>query len=90
MKNVINRVLSARLNAHSLYRVILQINSSDFVKIILLGIDNYVLTLRKRLFCNATLALLPCKTVCFGTQNDRFCNVLTARLLYNRYSCKKY
>lgn len=50
MKNVINRVLSARLNAHGLYRVILQINSSDFVKIIFLGIDNYVLTLQKRLF----------------------------------------
>lgn len=50
MKNVINRIPSARLNAHSLYRVILQINSSDFVKIIFLGIDNYVLTLRKRLF----------------------------------------
>ena len=79
MKNVINRVLSARLNAHSLYRVILQINSSDFVKIILLGIDDCVLALRKRLFCNATLALLPCKTVCFGTQNNRFCNVLIAK-----------
>ena len=90
MKNVINRVPSARLNAHSLYRVILQINISDFVNIILLEIDNCVLALRKRLFCNATLALLPCKTVCFGTQNNRFCNVLTARLLYNRYSCKKY
>lgn len=50
MKNVINRVLSARLNAHGLYRVILQINSSDFVKIILLEIDNCVLTLQKRLF----------------------------------------
>ena len=63
MKNVINRVPSARLNAHSLYRVILQINSSDFVKIILLEIDNCVLALRKRLFCNATLALLPCKMI---------------------------
>ena len=50
MKNVINRIPSARLNAHSLYRVILQINSSDFVKIILLEIDNCALALRKRLF----------------------------------------
>jgi len=50
MKNVINRILSARLNAHSLYRVILQINSSDFVKIILLEIDDCALTLQKRLF----------------------------------------
>lgn len=46
MKNVINRILSARLNAHSLYRVILQINSSDFVKIILLEIDDCALTLQ--------------------------------------------
>ena len=50
MKNVINRIPSARLNAHGLYRVILQINSSDFVKIILLGIDDCILALRKRLF----------------------------------------
>ena len=50
MKNVINRIPSARLNTHGLYRVILQINSSDFVKIILLGIDDCALALRKRLF----------------------------------------
>ena len=50
MKNVINCVPSARLNAHGLYRVILQINSSDFVKIILLEIDDCALTLQKWLF----------------------------------------
>lgn len=50
MRNVINRVPSARLNAHGLYRVILQINGSDFVKIILLEIDYCALTLQKWLF----------------------------------------
>ncbi|PDP68941.1 hypothetical protein CLI70_03345 [Prevotella intermedia] len=47
-----------------------------FVKIILLKNDNCVLTLRKRLFCVAKPTLLPCKTAAFGTQNNRFCNML--------------
>ncbi|ATV27889.1 hypothetical protein CTM63_01295 [Prevotella intermedia] len=48
----------------------------SFVKIILLKNDNCVLTLRKRLFCVAKPTLLPCKTAAFGTQNNRFCNML--------------
>ena len=48
------------------------------------------MTLRKRLFYNAKPTLLPCKTVAFGTQNNRFCNALIIRWLRNRYSCEKY
>ncbi|ATV33960.1 hypothetical protein CUC00_09320 [Prevotella intermedia] len=42
------------------------------------------------MFCDAKQPLLPCKTYAFRTQNNRFCNTLTARLLDNRYSCEKY
>ncbi|PDP61019.1 hypothetical protein CLI71_02080 [Prevotella intermedia] len=54
-------------------------NHLDFVKIILLISDNFVLALRKRLFCVAKPTLLPCKTAAFRTQNNRFCNTLTKR-----------
>ncbi|ATV37136.1 hypothetical protein CUB95_00400 [Prevotella intermedia] len=46
--------------------------------------------MRKRLFCDAKLTLLPCKTAAFGTQNNRFCNALTESKLYDRYACEKY
>ena len=62
----------------------------DFVNIILKENDNFDLTLRKRLFCNAKPTLLPCKTAAFGTQNNRFCNALTANKLHDRYACEKY
>ncbi len=52
--------------------------------------DNFDLTLRKRLFCNAKPTLLPCKTAAFGTQNNRFCNALMQSGLYNSYACEKY
>ena len=51
-------------------------NSLGFVKIITSKNDNFVLMLRKRLFCEVKPTLLPCKTVAFGMQNNRFCNVL--------------
>ena len=63
---------------------------SDFVNIILKENDNFDLTLRKRLFCNAKPTLLPCKTAAFGTQNNRFCNALTTSKLHDRYACEKY
>ncbi|ATV37250.1 hypothetical protein CUB95_01040 [Prevotella intermedia] len=50
-----------------------------FVKIILKKNDNFDLTLRKRLFCNAKPTLLPCKTAAFVMQNNRFCNALIER-----------
>ena len=62
----------------------------DFVNIILKENDNFDLTLRKRLFCDAKPTLLPCKTAAFGTQNNRFCNALTANKLHDRYACEKY
>ncbi|ATV33568.1 hypothetical protein CUC00_02570 [Prevotella intermedia] len=62
----------------------------DFVKIILLKSDNCALALRKRLFCNAKPTLLPCKTAAFGTQNNRFCNVLINNKLHGSYACEKY
>ena len=65
-------------------------NHLGFVKIILKENDNFVFTLRKRLFCNAKPTLLPCKTAAFAMQNNRFCNVLIIRWLGNRYSCEKY
>ena len=58
-------------------------NRSDFVNIILKKNDNFDLTLRKRLFCDAKPTLLPCKTAAFGTQNNRFCNALTANKLHD-------
>ena len=54
-------------------------NSLNFVKIILVKNANFVLALRKRLFCNAKQPLLPSKTYAFTLQNNRFCNALIAR-----------
>ena len=65
-------------------------NLSVFVKIIRWENDNFGLTLRKRRFCVAKQPLLPCKTYAFGMQNNRFCNTLVTRWLYNRYACDKY
>ena len=65
-------------------------NTFDSVKINSLKNGNCVLALRKRLFCNAKPTLLPCKRAAFGMQNNRFCNVLIANLLCNKYSCEKY
>ncbi|PIK20694.1 hypothetical protein CTI18_04825 [Prevotella intermedia] len=41
--------------------------------------DNFDLTLRKRLFCDAKEPLLPCKTYAFTMQNNRFYNTLVTR-----------
>ena len=65
-------------------------NNLGFVKIIALKIDNFVLALRKRLFCEVKPTLLPCKTAAFGMQNNRFCNALIIKWLNNRYACEKY
>ena len=62
-------------------------NSFVFVKIILLKNSNFVLALRKRLFCAAKPTLLPCKRATFGMQNNRFCNVLITRLLGSSCAC---
>ena len=51
--------------------------------------DNFDLTLRKRLFCDAKPTLLPCKTATFGMQNNRFYNTLIYRWLYNSYTYEK-
>ena len=51
--------------------------------------SNFVLALRKRLFCRPKEALLPCKTATFRTQNNRFCNALITSGLNNSYSCEK-
>ena len=32
--------------------------------------------------------ILPCKTAAFGTQNNRFCNALIVRPLYEYYVCE--
>ena len=64
-------------------------NHSDFVNIILKENDNFDLTLRKRLFCDAKPTLLPCKTAAFGTQNNRFCNALITNELHKSYACEK-
>ncbi|APW33262.1 hypothetical protein BWX39_11390 [Prevotella intermedia ATCC 25611 = DSM 20706] len=48
------------------------------------------MALRKRLFCIAKQPLLPCKTYAFGTQNNRFCNVLMYNELCNSCACEKY
>ena len=42
-------------------------NTLNLVKIILKKNGNFVLALRKRLFCNAKQPLLPCKTYAFRT-----------------------
>ncbi|ATV37973.1 hypothetical protein CTI16_01520 [Prevotella intermedia] len=54
-------------------------NTADFVKIICKKIDNFDLTLRKWLFCDAKEPLLPCKTYAFTMQNNRFYNTLVTR-----------
>ena len=51
---------------------------------------NLDLTLRKRLFCVAEPTLLQRKTAAFGMQNNRFCNVLVANKLHDRYAYEKY
>ena len=51
----------------------------NFVKIILIENDNFDLTLRNLLFCDAKEPILPCKTYAFGTQNNRFYNALIIR-----------
>ena len=56
-------------------------NGSCFVRIIPKKNANFVLTLRKRLFCNAKPTLLPCKTAAFGMQNNRFYNALIVNVL---------
>ena len=65
-------------------------NALDFVKIILKKNGNFVLALRKRLFCDAKQPLLPCKTYAFTMQNNRFCIALIMRVLCNRYLREKY
>ena len=72
------RAFTTRPPIRSMYRVVLQRNRLDFVKIILLKSDNCALALQKRLFCKAKQPLLPCKTYAFGMQNNRFCNTLVA------------
>ena len=62
----------------------------SFVKIIPKKNGNYVLALRKRLFCIAKQPLLPCKTYAFGMQNNRFCKALIVRRLYDSCACEKY
>ena len=52
--------------------------------------DNFVLALRKRLFCDAKPTLLPCKTTAFGMQNNRFCKSLIIKWLYDKYICEKH
>ena len=54
-------------------------NNLDSVKIIRRKNDNFVLALRKRLFCDAKPTLLPCKTAAFRLQNNKFCKTLIAR-----------
>ena len=65
-------------------------NSFAFVKKLPQENGNFVLALRKRLFCNAKPTLLPCKTAAFGMQNNRFCNVLVINRLDKNCVCKKY
>ena len=65
-------------------------NTLNLVKIILKKNGNFVLALRKRLFCDAKQPLLPCKTYAFRTQNNRFYNTLIESKLRNRYACEKY
>ena len=64
-------------------------NQFDFVKNIPKKNGNFDLALRKRLFCDAKQPLLPCKTYAFGTQNNRFCNILITRWLHNSYAYEK-
>ena len=84
------RAFTTRPPIRSIYRVVLQRNRLDFVKIILLKSDNCVLTMRKRLFCVAKLTLLTCKTAAFGMQNNRFYNTLITKKLHNKCTCDKH
>ena len=52
--------------------------------------DNFVLALRKWLFCDAKPTLLPCKTAAFGMRNNRFCKSLIIKWLYDKYICEKH
>ena len=61
-----------------------------FVKIVLKKNGNFVLALRKRLFCSAKPTLLPCKRATFGMRNNRFCKALINRRLCDIYICEKY
>ena len=65
-------------------------NTLNLVKIILKKNGNFVLALRKRLFCVAKEPLLPCKTYAFRTPNNRLYNALIVSKLRNKYTCKKY
>ena len=65
-------------------------NSLGFVKIISSKNDNFVLALRKRLFCEVKPTLLRCKTAAFGMQNNSFCNALINRWLRNSCVYEKY
>ena len=60
-----------------------------FVRIIPKKNANFGLALRKRLFCDAKPTLLPCKTVTFGMQNNRFCNALIASVLGESFCLNK-
>ena len=84
------RAFTTRPPIRSIYRVVLQRNRLDFVKIILLKSDNCVLTMRKRLFCVAKLTLLTCKTAAFGMQNNRFYNTLITKQLHNKCTYEKH
>ena len=61
------RAFTTRPPIRSIYRVVLQRNRLDFVKIILLKSDDCVLT-------DAKAALLRCKTYAFDVQKSRFWN----------------
>ena len=65
-------------------------NTLNLVKIILKKNGNFILALRKRLFCVAKQPLLPCKTYAFRTPNNRFYNALIASELHVRYAYEKY
>ena len=64
-------------------------NRFDFVRIILTKNANFGFALRKRLFCNAKLTLLPCKTAAFRTPNNRFCKALITRTLRKKFCLNK-
>ena len=64
-------------------------NRFCFVRIIPKKNGNFGLALRKQLFCNAKLTLLPCKTAAFGVQNNRFYNALIASVLGESFCLNK-
>ncbi len=65
-------------------------NRFCFVRIIPKKNGNFGLALRKRLFCNAKLTLLPCKTAAFGIRNNRFCNALIASVLRKSFRLNNF